>query len=111
MRTKVQDHSSTTKVKNVHQLLMQHTSNFIASTQIDAGLRRIGRKISDLRTRKAITERTTPKEITSKPLAATPAEAEAGVEVKKGLSIACSTRKTLTIGKGMVPFSYNPKRR
>jgi hypothetical protein len=79
----------------VHQLSTQHTSKFIASTQTDAGLRRIGRKISDLHARKAITNCTTPEEITSKPEAATPVEAKAGVEVKKDLSIACSTRKTL----------------
>jgi hypothetical protein len=83
---------------------MQHTSKFIALTQMDAGLQRIERKISDLHTRKAITECTTPKEITSKPEAATPVEAEAGVKVKKCLSIACSTRKTLTIGQGI--FHY-----
>jgi hypothetical protein len=105
MRTKVQDHSSTTKVKRVHQLSMQHISKFIASTQMDAGLRRIGRKTSDLRARKAIIERTTTEEITSKPEVATLAEAKVGVEIKKGLSIACSTRKTLTTGQGIVPFS------
>jgi hypothetical protein len=104
MRMKVQDHLSTSKVKRVHQLLMQHKSKFIASTQTDAGIWRIGRKISDLRTRKAITECTTLEKITSKPEVATPAEAEAGVKVKKCLSIACSTRKTLTIGHGMSHF-------
>jgi hypothetical protein len=97
MRMKVQDHSSTAKVKRVHQLSMQHTSKFIASTQTDADLQRIGRKISDLRARKVITEYTTLEEITSKPEVATPTKIEAGVEVKKGLSIACSTRKTSTI--------------
>jgi hypothetical protein len=111
MIMKVQDHSSTAKVKRVHQLLTQHTSKFIASTQKNVGLWRIGRKISDLRARKAITECTTPEEITSKPEVATPAEAEAGVEVKKGLSIACSIRKRLTIRQGIVPFSWNLKRR
>jgi hypothetical protein len=98
MRMKVQDHSSTAKVKRVHQLLMQHTSKFIASTQTDAALWRIRRKFLDLRARKAIAECTTPEKITSKPEVATPAEAEAGVKVKKGLSIACSMRKTLTFG-------------
>jgi hypothetical protein len=44
MRMEVQDHSSIAKVKRVHQLLMQHTSKFIASTQTDAGLRRFGGK-------------------------------------------------------------------
>jgi hypothetical protein len=48
--------------------------------------------------RKATTEGTTPEEITSKLEAATPIEAEVGVDVKKGLSIACYMRKTLTIG-------------
>jgi hypothetical protein len=85
MRMKVQDHSSIAKVKRVHQLLMQHTSKFIASTQTDAGLQRIGRNILVIRARKAITECTTPEEITSKPEVATPTEAEAGVKVKKGL--------------------------
>jgi hypothetical protein len=105
MRTKVQDNSSTTKVKRVHQLSMQHTSKFIASTQTDMGLQRIGRKISDLHARKEMTKCMTLEEITSKPEAATPAEAKAGIKVKKGLPIACSMRKTLTIGQGIVPFS------
>jgi hypothetical protein len=60
---------------------------------------------------KTIKECTTPEEITSKPEAATPVEDEVGVEVKKGLSIACFTRKTLTIRQGIVPFSWNLKRR
>jgi hypothetical protein len=111
MRMKVQDHSSIAKVRRVHQILMQHTTKFIASTQTDVGLWRIGRENSDLCARKAITECTTPEEITSKPEAATPAEAEAGVEVKKCLSIACSMRKTLTIRQGIVPFSWNLKGR
>jgi hypothetical protein len=88
----------------VHKLLMQHTRKFIALTQTNAGLQRIGRKISDLCGRKVITERTTTEEITSNPEAATLAEAEAGVKLKKDLSIACSTRKILTIGQGIVPF-------
>jgi hypothetical protein len=65
----------------------------------------IWEKILDIHVRKAITECTTPEEITNKPEAVTPAEAKVGVKVKKGLSIACSTRKTLTIGQGIVPFS------
>jgi hypothetical protein len=111
MRMKVQHHSSIAKVKRVHQLLTQYTSKFIASTLTDASLRRIGRKILDPHARKMTTKGTTPEEITSKPEAATPVEAETGVEVKKDLSIACSTRKTLTIGQGIAPFSWNLKRR
>jgi hypothetical protein len=90
---------------------MQHTRKFIASTQTDAGLQRIGRKILDLCGRKAMTERTTAEEIPSNPEAATPAKAEAGVDLKKDLSIACSTRKILTIRQGIVPFFWNLKRR
>jgi hypothetical protein len=71
----------------------------------DMGLQRIGRKISDLHARKEMTKCMTLEEIASKPEAATPVEAKAGVKVKKGLPIACSMRKTLTIGQGIVPFS------
>jgi ribosomal protein S4 len=104
-------HSSTARAKRVHKLLMQHTRKFIASTQMDAGLQRIGRKISDLCGRKAITERMTAEENTSNLEVATPAEAKAGVKLKKDLSIACSTRKILTIRQGIVPFYWNLKRR
>jgi hypothetical protein len=66
---------------------------------------KIGRKISDLHARKATTECMTLEEITSKPEVATLVEAEIGVKVKEGLSIACPMRKTLTIGQGIIPFS------
>jgi hypothetical protein len=91
--------------------LMQHTSKFIALTQTDVDLWRIGRKISDLRGRKARTECMTLGEIISKPDVATPTETRVGAEVKKNLFIACSMKETPTIGQGIVPFSWNLKRR
>jgi hypothetical protein len=83
---------------------MQHTSKFIASTQTDVNLQRIGRKISDLCGRKVRTECMTLGEINRKPEVATPTEVEAGTEVKKNLFIACSTKETLTIRQGIAPF-------
>jgi hypothetical protein len=83
---------------------MLHTSKFIASTKMDAGLRRIGRRISDVCARKVIAERMTPEEITSKIEVATLAEAEAGVKLKRDLTIACSTKRILTIDKGLSHF-------
>jgi hypothetical protein len=77
---------------------------------MDADLWRSGRKISDLHSKKVKTESTTLEEIISKPEVATPAEVEAGAEIKKSLFIACSMRETQIIGQGIVPFFWNLKR-
>jgi hypothetical protein len=65
VRTKVQGHSSIAKVKMAHQISMHHKSKSIASTQMDADLRKIGTKISGLRDKKARTEHMTLGEIIS----------------------------------------------
>jgi hypothetical protein len=53
----------------------------------------------------------TPRGIISKSEVAIQAQAKAGVEIKKELFIACSTRKTLTTTQGIALFSWSPKRR
>jgi hypothetical protein len=53
----------------------------------------------------------TPGGIISKSEVAIQAQAKAGVEIKKELFIACSTRKTLTTTQGIALFSWSPKRR
>jgi hypothetical protein len=49
--------------------------------------------------------------ITSKPEVVTQVEDEVGADFKIDLFIASSTRGTLIIGQGTVPFSLSPKRR
>jgi hypothetical protein len=104
MRTKVQGHSSIAKVKRAHQISMHRTSKSITSPRMDADRRKIRTKILGLHGKKVRAEHMTPGEIINKPEAAIQAEAEAVAETKKYLFIACSTRKTPTINKGLPYF-------
>jgi hypothetical protein len=105
MITKVQGHSSTARAKKAHRVLMHHRNKFTASTQMDAEHLIIGRKILDLHGKKARIERMILGEIITKPEVATQVEAMVRAELKTDLSIACSTKETLTIGQGIVPSS------
>jgi hypothetical protein len=78
---------------------------------MDVDLQKIGTKISGLRGKKARAKHMTPRGIISKSEVAIQAQAKAGVEIKKELFIACSTRKTLTTTQGIALFSWSPKRR
>jgi hypothetical protein len=64
---------------------------------MDADHRKAGRKILDLRSRKARTEHMIPKETTTTPEAAIQVEVVAGVETRIDIYIACFMRETQTI--------------
>jgi hypothetical protein len=66
---------------------------------------KIGRKISDLHGQKVRTWHMILEKIASKLEAVTQVEAKAGANFKTYLFIACSTRETLFIGQGTVPFN------
>jgi hypothetical protein len=111
MRTKVQDHSSIAMTKKVQQVSTRPANKFTILTLMEADLRRIGKKSSDLRDRKAGAECMTQEKIMSKTEVATPTGAEAGAEIMKTFCIICFMREILTIGQGIVLSSANPKRR
>jgi hypothetical protein len=90
---------------------MHLTDKFTISIQMGADHWKIGRKISDLSDQKVRAGHMILEKITSKPEVVTQVESEAGADFKTDLSIVCSTRETLIIRQGIVPFSYSPKRR
>jgi hypothetical protein len=111
MRAKVQGHSSIARAKKAHQVLTHLTYKFTVSTQMDVNHQKFGRNILDLLGQKVrigcmILEKTA-----TKPLVATQIEVAVGAKFKISLSIACSTKVTLTIGQEIVPSSWNPKRK
>jgi hypothetical protein len=78
---------------------------------MDVDLQKIGTKISGLRGKKARAKHMTPGGIISKSEVAIQAQAKAGVEIKKDLFIACSTRKTLTTTQGIALFFLESKKK
>jgi hypothetical protein len=78
---------------------------FTVSPRMGADHQKIGRKISDLRDQKVRTRHMILEKTASKPEVVTHVEAEAGANFRTYLFIACSTRETLIIGQGTVPFS------
>jgi hypothetical protein len=66
---------------------------------------KLGEKNSNLHNKKAIIEHMTLGEIITKPKEATQIKAVVGAELKTDLSIACSTKETLTTRQGIVPSS------
>jgi hypothetical protein len=78
---------------------------------MDVDLRKIGRKTLGLRGKKTKANPMTQEGTISKAEALTPTEAGVGADIKISLCTACSMRKILTIGQGIVMFSSNPKRR
>jgi hypothetical protein len=105
MRMKVQGHSTTSRAKKAHRILMHRTNKFPSSSWLDVDHWKIGRKISDLRDKKVSIGCMIPRENINKPGAATQAEAAVGAELKTNLCIACFTKETLTIEQGIVPSS------
>jgi hypothetical protein len=97
MRMKVQDPLSTTKAERTHRILILHTSKSIALIQIDAGHRKIARKFSHLRGKKAKAE-CIPSEETTTQEAVIQIEAEVRGETKIDLCISCFMREIQTIG-------------
>jgi hypothetical protein len=78
---------------------------------MDVDLRKIGRKISGLCSKKMKVNILTQEGTISKAEACTPIEAGVGADIKTSLCTACSMRRILTIIQGIVLSSSNPKRR
>jgi hypothetical protein len=102
---KVQGHSSIARAKNVIQALTHLIDKFIVSTQMGMDHQKIGRKISDLRDQKVRIVHMILEKIASKLEVVTQVEDKAGANFRIDLFIACSTRGTLIIGQGTIPFS------
>jgi hypothetical protein len=85
--------------------LIHLTDKFTVSTWMDADHQKIGREISDLHGHKARIGHMTLEKSITKPEVVTHCEAEAGADFRTYLFIACSTRETIIIRQGNVPFS------
>jgi hypothetical protein len=94
---KVQGRSSTTTAKKAHHVSTHLIDKFTASTRMDASHRKNGRKILDLHDQKARIGHMILEGIATKPEVVTQIEVVVGAEFKTSLSIACSTKETLTI--------------
>jgi hypothetical protein len=111
MRTKVPDHSNVAKAKKVQQASTQVGNRFTTLILMDVDLKKIGRKTSALRGKKTKANPMTQKGTISKVEALNPTEAGVGADIKASLCTACSMRRMLTIGQGIVLPSLNPNRR
>jgi hypothetical protein len=105
MRMKIQGYSSTARAKKAHLVLTHLIDKFTVLTRMGVDHRKIGRKISDLSSRKLRVGHMILEKIATKPEVATQIEAAVGAEVKTSLSIACSTKETLIIRQETVPSS------
>jgi hypothetical protein len=111
VRMKAQGHSSIEKAKKAHQVLTYLTDKFIALTWMGVGHQKIRRKTLGLHGQKVREGYMIQEEIIVKLAVAMQIEVVAGVECKTGPSTACYTKETPTIGREIVPFSWNPKRK
>jgi hypothetical protein len=108
---KAQGHSSTAKAKKAQQVLTRLTDKFTASTRMSVDHQKIGRKTLGLCGQKVRVGHMIQEEIAPKLEAAMQIEAVAGVKCKADPSTACFKKETPTIGREIVPFSWNPKRK
>jgi hypothetical protein len=111
VKTKAQGHSHRAKAKKSQQVLTCLIDKFTTSTWMGADHQKIERKILGLRGLKARVGHMIQEEIIAKIEAAMQIEAMARVECKTCPSTACFTKETHTIGREVVPFSCNPKRK
>jgi hypothetical protein len=110
-RTKAQGHSSTAKAKKAQQVSTHLIGKFTTSTWMGAGHQKIGRKTLGLHDQKVRARHMIQEEIITKLEVATQIKAVAGVKCKTCPSTACSMKETLTIGREIVSFFWNLKRK
>jgi hypothetical protein len=78
---------------------------------MDVDLRKIGTNILGLRGKRTKVDPMNQEGTISKAEELTPAEAEAGANIRTSLCTICFMRKTLTIRQGIALSSSNPKRK
>jgi hypothetical protein len=95
----------------VQQASTQLANEFATLILMDVDLRKIGRKILGLHSKRMKVYPMNREGTISKAEEVTPTGAKAGADIKTSLCIVCFMGKTLIIIQGVVLSSSNPKRR